>query len=253
MDSQKLVNALVEVDPGFVALCDTLFGKAADAAEIWEFIYTAEGISKMGPSSPDVSSMGGIKKPANGVLVPKMTNLTPPKPPAVPQGAKPVPLVPKVSAASKALDEDGVDLVWSGEFSKFDDDKRQAFGWASIVEVNGRPVVDLQGDLITPDDLEIAAYSFVRKSRVGGSQHARDEYDRPIQAGELIESKVWTDEKYEAFAKSGGVPYETFANAPRGWEAGFQYDDEPTWIDIRTGRKTGFSIHGRGKRVPVDA
>ena len=45
---------------------------------------------------------------------------------------------------------------------------------------------------------------------------------------------------------------EIFADAPRGWWTGFEYEDDATWSDIRTGRKSGFSVHGRGKRVPVE-
>ena len=39
-----------------------------------------------------------------------------------------------------------VDVVWDGEIAKADVDKQQLFGWASVVEVDGEPVVDLQGD-----------------------------------------------------------------------------------------------------------
>jgi hypothetical protein len=247
VDSQAVVKALVEVDPGFVQLCETLFGKAVDATDIWEYLYTPEGIAKMGPGASDVSVPGGTKVMGRGQLRPMAVTKPPGAQVLAPK--KPTPIV----AAKAFEEEDGVPIVWSGEFSKFDTDKRQAFGWASVVEINGQPVIDLQGDLITPDDLEDAAYAFVRKSRVGGTQHARDEFDRPVQAGVLIESKVWTDQKYEAFAKSLNMDPALFADAPRGWEAGFQYEDDATWTDIRTGRKTGFSVHGRGKRVAVSA
>ena len=47
------------------------------------------------------------------------------------------------------------------------------FGWASIVSVNGKPVVDRQGDLIDADEMEKSAYEYVIKSRRGGDQHRR--------------------------------------------------------------------------------
>jgi hypothetical protein len=100
--------------------------------------------------------------------------------------------------------------------------------------------------------MEDAAYTFVRKSRVGGTQHARDESGDPVKAGELIESIAFTDEKYEALAKSWGMDPEEFADKPRAWWVGFQYDDQATWDDIKARRKTGFSVHGVGKRVPVE-
>jgi hypothetical protein len=253
MDSQRVVKALYEVDPGFVELCKTLYGPAVDAQEIWEFLYTPDGVSKMSPGSADLGVMRGLAKPARGILVPKTTNAPMPgKPPLVAQ-TKPTGVKPNkpVSTGVGKADEDSVDVVWSGEFAKRDSVKRQAFGWASVVELNGEPVIDLQGDVVTPDDHEDAAYSYVETSRVGGTQHERDEFDQAVKAGHLIESKVWTDEKYDAFAKSIGVDPSFFDHAPRGWEVGFQYEEGPTWDDIEKGLKTGFSIHGRGKRIPL--
>ena len=189
-------------------------------------------------------------KAAKGILVPK----SPQVPDVAAIKAPMKALAPKaLGVLKKAVepDEDATDIVWAGEFAKYDVPKRQAFGWASVVEINGEPVIDLQADFITPDDLETAAYAFVHKSRVGGTQHERDEWDNPVQAGYLIESKVWTDEKYEAFAKSLNLDPALFADAPRGWEVGFQYEPGKTWSDIEKGLKTGFSVHGRGKRVPV--
>jgi len=49
--------------------------------------------------------------------------------------------------------------------AKLDEDKRQVFGWASVVTKNGQPVVDRQGDVITVETLEEAAYSYILDSR----------------------------------------------------------------------------------------
>lgn len=61
------------------------------------------------------------------------------------------------------------DVLWEGEFSKMDTDKRQVFGWASVVSKDGQPVEDLQGDTIEIDEIEKSAYSYVLKSRKGGN------------------------------------------------------------------------------------
>lgn len=132
--------------------------------------------------------------------------------------------------------------VFRGEFSKFDDDKRLAFGWASVCKINGMPVVDHQGDYISLDDLEEAAYSYVHKSRVGGDMHRRTG-DAPHHVSDMIESIVFTDDK----VKKMGLP----DDFPRGWWVGFKVHDEKTWDLVRKGGRTGFSIHGRGKRVPM--
>jgi len=244
VDSQSVVKALHGIDPGFVALCDTLFGNGVDAADVWSYLYDRDSISKMSPGSTDMSVPTGIQKPNKGVLVPKPAANGAPAPmapmTAPPKKASP----PAAMGVTKSEDEDSLPVVWSGEFSKMDSDKRQAFGWASVVEVAGEPVVDLQGDWITPDEIEKAAYTYVKKSRVGGTQHKRDEFGEAVKAGEMIESFVVTPEKIEKM----GLP-EDF---PVGWWVGFQYDDDATWSDIKEGRKTGFSVHGRGKRVPAE-
>lgn len=251
VDSRTVVKALHQVDPGFVSLCQTLFGPAVDPSDAWAFMYDRDSVSKMSPGSMDLSTPTGLTKPNRGVLVPKPpTTQMPPK--AMP--TKPAPVAPSQAPVKKPTsppmvskaedDEYSFPVVWSGEFSKMDTDRRQAFGWASVVEIKGEPVIDLQGDWISPDEIEKAAYAYVQKSRVGGTQHKRDEDGSPVKAGEMIESFVVTPEKIQKM----GLP-EDF---PVGWWVGFQYDDDDTWADIKAGRKTGFSVHGRGKRVPAE-
>lgn len=132
-----------------------------------------------------------------------------------------------------------VDVEIAGEFTKFDDAKRQAFGWASITKVNGVPVVDRQDDYIDISDLEDAAYKYVHKSRVGGDMHRRNG-DVPHKVSDMIESMVFTPEKIEKM----GLP-EDF---PQGWWVGYQIHDEDTWEQVRKRGRTGFSIHGKGIR-----
>ena len=132
-----------------------------------------------------------------------------------------------------------VEKVWSGEFSKIDNDKQQVFGWASVIEVNGEPVVDLQGDYISADEMEKAGYEYVVKSRKGGDMHLRNEWE-PIHKSDMIESFIVTPEKREAM----GLP----DSVPTGWWVGFQIQDPEHWADIKTGKRTGFSIHGHGRR-----
>lgn len=139
--------------------------------------------------------------------------------------------------------EDGmVDVTWSGEISKSVSDKQQIFGWASVVEVNGEPVVDLQGDHISPEEMEKAAYTYVQKSRKGGDMHLQDNW-QPIQKSEMIESFIVTPDKREAM----GLP----DSVPTGWWVGFQVQDPDVWAKVKSGERTGFSIHGRGKRNPL--
>jgi hypothetical protein len=145
---------------------------------------------------------------------------------------------PKVSKRATEYD-----VVWEGEISKVDTDKRQVFGWASIVEMNGEPVVDLQGDYISIDEVEKSAYEYVHKSRKGGDMHLRDDFGEPKVGSHMIESMVVTPEKKKAL----GLPEEM----PTGWWVGYQVNDDDLWAKVKSGERTGFSIHGRGVRSPA--
>lgn len=145
------------------------------------------------------------------------------------------------------------DVVWAGDISKVDDAKRQVFGWASVTELDGKPVVDLQGDYIHPDEVEKAAYDYVVNSRVGGDMHYRVDENgniieklahKPHHVSDLIESMVFTPEKCEAMGISKSL-------AGRWW-TGFQINDPDVWEDVKTGKRTGFSIHGVGLRKNIE-
>ena len=135
-----------------------------------------------------------------------------------------------------------IDVVWDAEIAKADSDKQQIFGWASVVEVNGEPVVDLQGDRISVEEMEKAGYEYVMKSRKGGDMHLRNNWE-PIQKSEMIESFIVTPEKREAM----GLP----DSVPSGWWVGFKVQDPEVWDMVKTGKRTGFSIHGHGRREPT--
>ena len=60
----------------------------------------------------------------------------------------------------------------------------------------------------------------------------------------LIESFIVTEEKRAAM----GLP----DSVPTGWWVGFQVQDPEVWAKVKSGERTGFSIHGHGKRTPHD-
>lgn len=127
--------------------------------------------------------------------------------------------------------------------SKSIDDKRQVFGWASITEMNGEPVVDLQGDYVTIEVIEKAAHAYLTSSRKGGDMHRRNG-DEPHHVADLIESVVITPEKKKAL----GLP----DDSPTGWWVGYQVNDDATWDLVKNGKRPMFSIHGSGQRVEKD-
>ena len=121
-----------------------------------------------------------------------------------------------------------------GRFSiqKSSDEKRLAFGWASISQdESGAELVDLAEDIIDPDTLENAAYEFVRLYREGGEMHERG------ACAVLVESVVFTKEKMAAM----GIPEGTL---PTGWWIGFYVTDDEVWEKVKSGEYTMFSIEG---------
>jgi hypothetical protein len=135
-------------------------------------------------------------------------------------------------------------VEWSGEISKVVDEKQQVFGWCSVSKIDGEDVIDRQGDFVPVDEMENSAYDYVLHSRKGGDMHARDG-EHPIHKSDMIESFVVTPEK---LAKMG-LPEDAL---PHGWWVGFKVNDRDLWEEVKTGKKTHFSVHGKGTRVPLE-
>jgi hypothetical protein len=158
-------------------------------------------------------------------------------------------LVPKLKKVAANLDrhvkksDDEMGITWRGEISKMDTDKRQVFGWASVIEVDGKPVVDLQDDILDIETIEKAAYNYVISSRKGGHQHARNG-DEPVHVSDLVESFVITPEKREKM----GLP----DTVPTGWWVGFKVNDDEVWAKVKKGLLKDFSIHGSGVRKEIE-
>lgn len=133
------------------------------------------------------------------------------------------------------------DNVIKGKFKimKSDDEKMLAFGWANVsMRVDGELIEDWQGDIIEPEELENAAYEYVRLYGDGGEMHERG------GVAVLIESVVFTEEKMQAM----GIPAGTL---PIGWWIGFKVTDENVWQKVKDGTYPMFSIEGEAERVEV--
>jgi hypothetical protein len=141
----------------------------------------------------------------------------------------------------KVRKDAGPELTWTGEIAKMDTDKRQVFGWCTVTHLNGEEVIDLQGDYIPLEEIEKAAYSYVIDSRKGGDMHSRDG-ELPLHTSDMVESFVVTPEKLQKMGlRSDALPH--------GWWVGFKVNDDKQWDMVKNGERTGFSIHGSGKRV----
>lgn len=123
---------------------------------------------------------------------------------------------------------------------KIDEEQQLVFGYFNVSKnKDGELMVDLQGDIITPDMLEKAAYDFVLESREGGNMHEGD------AVATLVESMVFTPEKLE---KMGLAP----DAVPARWWGGFKIHDPDVFEQVKKGELSMFSIQGEAIRVEVE-
>ena len=126
-----------------------------------------------------------------------------------------------------------VKLEGKFEIKKSSEEKRLAFGWASVANI-----VDSQGDVIDAEELEQAAYNFVRFYREGGEMHERG------GCAELVESIIFTPEKLKAL----GLPENTLSPC---WWIGFYVTDDEVWNKVKSGEYSMFSIEGKAIREEI--
>jgi len=128
------------------------------------------------------------------------------------------------------------DFTIDCNFTKVNEEQRLVYGFASVIEEDGKPVVDQQGDVITEDELVRAAHDYVMKSRAAKVMH------KGAKRGELVESIVLTDDVKRILKSSLGT---------KGWLVGFKIEDDEVWERVKKGELGMFSIGGRGKRVEI--
>lgn len=127
------------------------------------------------------------------------------------------------------------------DIKKQDNDKRLVFGWASISKDEyGNTLKDWQGDEISPDELEKAAYDFVLGFRNTGEEHDPQKREK----GKLVASMVFTQDIQKALGVAPGT-------LPIGWFVGFHIDDDAAWEQVKKGEYAMFSIEGKGQREPI--
>lgn len=124
------------------------------------------------------------------------------------------------------------------EISKTDEAQNLVFGWLSrVVEPDGSTVVDKQGDIIPPDELEQAAYDFMLKSRASDAMHDGE------QIGDVVESFLSTPEKRAAMGAAS-------VDKSVGWWIGVKVSPS-VFKRVKAGELRAFSIGGSAVREAV--
>ena len=119
---------------------------------------------------------------------------------------------------------------------KLDEEARIVWGWASVVSIDGKPVVDRQGDIIAADVMTKAADRFMLDVRVAKAMH------EGAQVGEVIHSLPLT----KALGEALGVH-----SALEGWIVAMKVHDDGVWDRVKSGELAAFSIGGIGKRNAI--
>jgi len=114
---------------------------------------------------------------------------------------------------------------------KMDEEKHLVYG-----VVLQPDVADLQGDIMSAEDIEKTAHNFMRKSRAIRFGHEREEKATPV-------------ESYIA-RKDFKMVDETITTG--SWVLGVHVENDDTWQKIKSGDINSFSIGGTGTREPLD-
>ncbi|HWE72589.1 MAG TPA: XkdF-like putative serine protease domain-containing protein [Stellaceae bacterium] len=120
------------------------------------------------------------------------------------------------------------------------------WGWASLSSIDGKKVVDAEGDYIPIEALAKAAHAFMTDRRTGCALHMRDPDNpsEPVKIGTVLESLVVTDE----LAKALGADF----GGKRGWWIGMRIDCPDVARAVKKGMLAQFSIGGSGRRFPIE-
>jgi len=119
---------------------------------------------------------------------------------------------------------------------KYSEEQRCVTGWASVVEQDGKPVVDHQGDVMSEADLLKSAHNFMADYRVGKAMHQGG------KVGDIVESVVFTKDLQKALGIDLGKV---------GWLIKVKVSDPAIWKRVKSGELKAFSIGGYGQRVPM--
>lgn len=121
--------------------------------------------------------------------------------------------------------------------AKVSDELGLVFGWAIISKLNGQEYFDTQGDFISEEVMLKAASDYMQNGAIAKEMHVGDEKGRVVFAWPM------TDDIAKAMGISTGQTGLMIAMKP---------DNTDMLEKFKTGVYSGFSIGGRGERVPVD-
>lgn len=123
------------------------------------------------------------------------------------------------------------------EVAKLRPAARLAFGRAYTSRIQGRPVVDADGDVVEPHELERAAHGYIARRAAKVLHQGR-------VVGEVVESYVATEERAADLGLAPGHD--------EAWHIGMRVDCPETWARVENGELREFSFGGSGDRQVIE-
>jgi len=119
------------------------------------------------------------------------------------------------------------------DIKKIDEEKHVVYG---IVYSPGE--VDSQGDMATAEEIEKAAYAFMKNARI---DKVDDDHDYDPDVGFVGET--WLTKENDSI----------FPDEPTGsWAVGIKVENDETWALVKSGEYNGLSMAGSANRSPVE-
>lgn len=131
---------------------------------------------------------------------------------------------------------------------KVDNEKHIVYGKALVPNKH-----DSQGDIVSKADVEEAAHNFLiqlqksYESLVKGAMSA-------VSSNNPEEVKGQIGVMHRFFKGVGGFGYvvESYIDPTGSWVLGTKINDETIWKMVKSGQITGYSIGGKGIRIPEE-
>lgn len=123
-------------------------------------------------------------------------------------------------------------------FVKTDVEGDVVYGWAIVCTQGGEEYVDLQGDVITEDQMQKAATRFMLDRRGAKIMHE----------GSVVGDVVCSVPMTARMVAKMGLVADGTPVLKTGWFVGVKFKDSAILKRFADGDLTGFSIGGRGKR-----
>lgn len=134
-------------------------------------------------------------------------------------------------------EEEEIEFTIDATVIEKNEEKRLVYGWASVIEKDGKPVIDSQGDFIDIEELQKAAHDYMLESREAHEMHKGE------SKGHTVESMVFTKEVQKAL----GIDLQKV-----GWFIVQKIEDTSTWNKIKKGEIAAFSIGGSAIRETMN-